>query len=490
MAKPQIDLHLHPKQTAAFESEATEILYGGAAGAGKSYLIRAIAIYLCMMVKGLQVYLFRRLSDDLIKNHMQGAGGFFAILAPFLATGKVKYNATTRCITFWNGACIWLCHCQYEKDVMKYQGADIHVLLIDELTHFTDTIYTFLRSRLRLGELAVPPSLQSKLPFVMSGTNPGSAGHNWVKAAFVTNAPPMKITRMPKEEGGKLRQFIPARLADNPSLDFEDYSGVLAGLANETTVKALLDGNWDIVAGGALDDVWSQSVHVVPRFAIPDNWRLTRSFDWGSSQPFSVGFWGHSNGEEIFLPENRLLGIPARIFAPQPGSLIRFSGWYGTAKIGSNKGLKLSAVEIAEGIRDREQAMRDGYWIKGEVEPGPADNSIFNLTEKQSGEIAKLMYQAAEISWIRSDKSKGSRIAGLEHLRTYMRNALKNEGPGIYFMENCIEATGTLPVLPRCPKNQEDVDTKSEDHVYDDTRYELLNEVDPIAENLPIIYPT
>jgi hypothetical protein len=59
-------------------------------------------------------------------------------------------------IRFWNGSKIYLCHCKDEKDIYKYQGAEIHVLLIDELTHFTETMYRFLRNRVRMVGINLP----------------------------------------------------------------------------------------------------------------------------------------------------------------------------------------------------------------------------------------------------------------------------------------------------------------------------------------------
>ena len=149
----EIRLKLHPRQSLAFLSKATEILYGGAAGGGKSHLMRVVAIMLCMAVAGLQVYIFRRVSDDLRKNHLEGPSGLRAMLSALMTSGHVKFNDSKGIFEFWNGAKIYLCHCQHEKDMYKYQGAEIHVLLMDELTLFTESIYRFLRGRVRLGWL-------------------------------------------------------------------------------------------------------------------------------------------------------------------------------------------------------------------------------------------------------------------------------------------------------------------------------------------------
>jgi len=99
-----------------------------------------------------------------------------------------------------------------------------------------------------------------------------------------------------------LRQFIPALMTDNPSLD-HDYSGKLEGLGDPALVKAMRDGDWNIVAGGMFDDLWTPSVHIVRSFEIPYSWKINRGFDWGSSKPFSVLWFAESDGTDITYPD-------------------------------------------------------------------------------------------------------------------------------------------------------------------------------------------
>ena len=159
------------------------MLYGGAAGGGKSHLMRVAAIVWCAAIPGLQVYLFRRIRDDLIKNHMEGPKGFRSMLAGWSLCDFVKIVDDE--IRFWNGSKIYLCHCKDEKDIYKYQGAEIHVLLVDELTHFTETMYRFLRNRVRMVGVQLPSNYAGKFPRILAGANPGNIGHLWVKATFV-----------------------------------------------------------------------------------------------------------------------------------------------------------------------------------------------------------------------------------------------------------------------------------------------------------------
>lgn len=461
-------LELHEKQTEAYQSEATEILYGGAAFGGKSHLMRVAAIAWCFEIPHLQVYLFRRLSDDLRKNHMEGPTGFPALLSEFVEKRFVIIRDNKGEIEFWNGAKIHLCHCQYEKDVYSYQGADIHVLMMDELTHFTEFMYRYLRGRCRLGALKLPDKFVGKFPRVLCGSNPGGVGHNWVKRTFISPAPPMTIVKCSRDEGGMLRQYIPAILEDNPlAANDPEYEQRLLGLGNPALIKAMRYGNWDIVAGGAIDDVWVDGSRIiVPRFAIPSSWYVDRSFDWGSSHPFSVLWWGEADGTEATLPDGSK-------FCPPKGSLVLAHEWYGAS--GPNQGLKMPARDIARGIKEREKLLIEGKWISRTPNPGPADNEISAIKNPGVPTIESEM--AAEgVRWTPSDKSPGTRKIGLDLFRARLAEARKDhpEEPALYVMDHCRGVIERWPVLPRDPKNPDVVDTNAEDHDYDAAKYRVL----------------
>jgi hypothetical protein len=282
---------LHAKQGVAFESRATEILYGGAAGGGKSFLMRVCAIMWCANIPGLQVYLFRRTRDDLAKNHVDGPKGFRALLAPWVLAEECAIVADE--IRFSNGAQIHLCHCKDEKDMYKYQGAEIHVLLIDELTHFTEDMYRFLRHRVRMVGLPLPHQYADCFPRILCGANPGNIGHLWVKRTFVEGRVPLAIETMSEPEGGMRRQFIPARLEDNPSMAQDDpgYEARLEGLGARALVLAMRWGDWSALEG-AFFDCFSHHRHVIAPERLPDHWPRFRSGDWGSYAPYSFGWWG------------------------------------------------------------------------------------------------------------------------------------------------------------------------------------------------------
>lgn len=462
MRRLELNFALYPKQLAVLNSEATEILFGGAAGPGKSHLLRVAAIAWCLAIPGLQVYLFRRTRPDLWKNHMEGPSGFLAMLAPLVSEGQCKINLSDGRIELGKSR-IHLCHCEHEQDVYKYQGAEIHVLLPDELTHFSASQYAFLRSRVRMVGVELPQRFAGRFPRIVAGTNPGNVGHNWVKSAFIDPIPPMQVRRMAKADGGMLRQFIPAFHSDNPALlrDDPEYIDRLAGLGNDALVRAMLIGDWDIVAGGALDDVWNPTKQVVKPFPIPKDWRIDRSFDWGSSKPFSVAWWAESNGETVTMPDGT-----QRTFAR--GSLIQVAeiyGWNGKP----NEGCRKIATEIAREI----VAFEASSPYKGRVEPGPADSAIFAVENGSS--IADDMARGG-VRWVPSEKGPGSRANGLERVRQYLRASCASpmESAGLFFFDTCRHSIRTLPTIPRDPKKPDDVDTDAEDHFFDACRYRIM----------------
>ena len=471
LARRQPPKDLHPKQLQAMLSRATEILYGGAAGGGKSHLFRRAAIQWCKWIPNLQVYLFRREFGDLFKNHMESSTGFPAMLADEIKRGECKI--VDKEIRWRNGAKIHLCHCQHEKDVRGYQGAEIHVLLIDELTQWTQKMYRFLRGRVRLGGLKLPGWLKGLFPRIINGANPGGIGHNWVKATFIDPAAESAIWETPKTEGGMRRQYIRALLEDNPTMaeNDPDYESRLEGLGDKHLVRAMRFADWDIVAGGFFDDVWNRERHVLKPFLIPASWRVDRAFDWGSSKPFSVGWWAESDGTRVEVEPGRFRTFPR-------GSLIRIAEWYGSDGT-PDVGLRMASSNVAKGIVEREKYMRcrsaSGAIMPLRVYPGPADSAIYDVDDTESRSIADTMEQHG-VDWLRADKSPGSRKNGWEVMRELLSAAAKDvpEDPGLWVFDTCTDFIRCVPVLPRDEKNPDDINTKAEDHIGDETRYRAL----------------
>ena len=279
---------------------------------------------------------------------------------------------------------------------------------------------------------------------IFSTTNPFGAGHNWVKKRFIDPAPYGTVVKRqtkvfnPKTKQEEIVEKTQVALfssyIENIYLS-PNYIASLLNYPDPNIRRAWALGSWDIVSGGAVGDLWDRSKHVISRFVIPEGWYIDRTFDWGSSHPFSVGWWACANGEEadVLLDNGEWIK-----FAPPKGSLIQFYEWYGTEEIGTNKGLKMSARDIARGIKEIERGLIESGWIKRTVASGSADNQIWNNTNSDNDCIADIM-ESEDVYWERSNKSSGSRVNGLQLFRDMLKNTTDNaEEPHIYFMNNCI----------------------------------------------------
>lgn len=470
MSQAAIDLDLHSRQGDAFLTPATEVLYGGAAGGGKSHLMRVAAITWCAQIPGLQVYLFRRIQDDLVKNHVEGPKGLRALLAPWVNAKLVEIIEEE--IRFWNGSKIYLCHCKDEKHRWKYLGAEIHVLIIDELTTFTDVIYRFLRSRVRAVGLNLPEQLKGLFPRIMCSSNPGNIGHHFVKSAFIDGAKPMEIRQMPDEEGGMRRQYIPAKLSDNPSMAQDDpnYRARLRGLGSPELVRAMEEGDWNVIAGAFFSE-FSTSRHVIEPFTIPDHWVRIRAMDWGSAKPFSVGWYAVSDGTVRIQNWEGWSELPGPLTIPR-GALVKYREWYGMKPGQPNVGLKLTAEKVAEGILERELKERDssGRPVYEKIDHAVLDPAAFSHDGGPS--IAERM-ASYKVYFTHADNARVARSGAMGGW-DLLRSRLEGDADGLpmlYIFNTCPDTIRTIPALQHDEHRPEDVDTDGEDHAGDETRY-------------------
>jgi hypothetical protein len=378
--------------------------------------------------------------------------------ADLLFMGWKKTSSDGPSYRSMTGATLHLRALQRDSDADKFQGHAYTWIGFDEATHWPSPgPLDQLRACLRSSEARIRKRM-------IWTANPGGVGHNWYKARYVDPAP--AFTPFYDEALRTWRVFIPSRLDDNPKLTGSDpdYWMRVEAAANgrRDLIKAWRYGEWDIVAGGMFDDVWRPERHVIHPFPIPFSWRVDRAFDWGSSKPFSVGWWAESDGTQA--PNGQVY--------PR-GTLFRIAEWYGWTGQ-PNQGLKMLAVDVAKKIVEREHQMRERRRISSKVQAGPADSSIFDVENGMS--LADDMAKHG-VSWERADKSPGSRKTGAEKLRARLMASLRTpmEDPGIFIFDTCRNWIRCVPVLPRDPSDTDDIDSTAEDHNYDETRYRLLH---------------
>lgn len=427
---------------ARFEDEA---LYGGAAGGGKSEALVAEALrqahiphYRALILRKT----YPELSELIDKSQRYYRGAF----------PGAQWSEARHMWRFPSGAKIYFGAMQHTNDRFKYQGRAYDYIAFDELTHFTQDEYLYLLSRNR----ASGPGTRV---YLRASANPGGIGHGWVKARFLTPAPPMQTiwedvqVRTPDgavHTARRSRIFVPSTVFDNQILLQNDpaYAARLAALPDADR-RALLYGDWDAFAGQVFSE-WRADpahyadrryTHVVDPFPIPRGWRVVRGFDFGYSRPFSVGWWAIS-------PD---------------GALCRIRELYGCTGT-PNEGVRWEPARIAREIKKIEQ---DDPNIRGRTVRGVADPSIFDESRGES--VAQMM----EREGIFFDRGDNARIAG--KMQVHHRLAFDQNGaPGLTVFSTCRHFIRTVPALVYDPVNVEDVNTAMEDHIYDEMRYVVM----------------
>ncbi len=452
-------------QRAFLDCPCYEVLYTGTRGNGKSDALIMDFAKNCGQGFGQEWrgILFRRTYAEL-RDIVAKMKKWFPQIFP-----TSTFNESKMTWLWPDGENLRLSYMSGEQDYWAYHGHSYPWIGWEELTTWADDkCYRVMMSTSRSTVRGMPMRIRST-------TNPYGPGHNWVKARFQLPVPHgSTYGKIIQQEDLPPRVAVHGYLAENQILLYADPDYIIklkAAARNPSEYRAWIYGDWNIVAGGMFDDLWSMKYHVVPNIPfshVPRSWKINRSYDHGQSKPFSVGWWAQSSGEPLVIGDYTL--------GPVPGDLFRIAEWYGWDGKSPNEGIRMLSTRIADGILQRE---RD-WGIKERVRPGPADTQIF--TVESAGRSVAADMRARGVRWGEADKRPGSRKAGWEQLRKYLANAIPGrdgtrEGPGLFACQRCSQFIRTFPVLPRCEKDLDDVDTEAEDHIADEVRYRVRENI-------------
>ncbi len=261
-----MEISITERQSAFIAASEEEVLFGGAAGGGKSYGQVIDALLFALKFPGSRQLILRRTFPELDKSIIR------TVLSVY-PKSIFSYKASRHEGQFVNGSILDFGYCDSENDVFRYQSAEYDVIRFDELTHFTEQMYVYLISRVR-GANGFPKQIKSS-------TNPGGIGHSWVKRRFIDIGEPGKA------HGNKI--YIPSKVRDNSFLMKSDPSYIkrLEKLSKKDR-EALLHGNWDIFEGQYFTE-WNREIHVINPFEIPDHWRRYFAMDYGLDM--LAGYW-------------------------------------------------------------------------------------------------------------------------------------------------------------------------------------------------------
>lgn len=431
-----------PRQFEFMQRPEDEALYGGAAGGGKSDAL-VIEATRQVHIPHYKALILRKTFPQLTEL-IEKSQRYYTLAFP-----KASYNESKHTWTFPSGAKIVFGSMQHTKDKLNYQGKAYDFIAFDELTHFTWEEYSYLSSRNRANG-------DGTKVYMRATANPGGVGHGWVKDRFITAAEPMhtKWEAVEIEHDGKTetryksRIFVPSSVFDNKIL-LENDPNYLTRLASlpEAEKKALLYGDWDSYSGQVFSEFRNdvthyddrRFTHVINPFKPPENWTIYRSFDFGYSKPFSCA-WSAIDGD---------------------GRIYRILELYGCVKDEPDVGIKWSPEEI---FREVARIEHEHEWLKGKRILGVADPAIWDKSHGIS------IAEHGEKYGIYFEKGKNDRLNG--KMQVHYRMRFDESGiPMMYVFSNCKAFIRTIPTLIYDANRPEDIDTKLEDHCYDEFRY-------------------
>ena len=412
-------------QTEFLAAPETDVLYGGAAGGGKSYAMLIDPLRYAHKAAHRALILRRSMPElrELIDKSRE--------LYPRAFPG-CKYREVEKLWNFPSGAKIEFGFLERDADVYRYQGQAYSWIGFDEITHLpTEFGWNYLASRLRTTDPEITP-------YMRCTANPGGVGAHWVKKRYIDPNPPHESF---KGEDGLSRKFIPARLDDNPYLAKDGrYEQMLKALP-DVQRRQLLEGNWDIAEGAAFTE-FNNEIHVITPFAIPIGWERVKGIDYGYASE-SACIWGCVD--------------------PSDGTLIIYRELYRKGLTGEDLGHLITQMELD-----------DPFAV-----PGVLDTAAWAKTGASGPTVGEALMKIGH-KLRRADKN---RIQGKIQIHEYLK--LRQSGrPRLQIFNTCPNLIRELQSIPLDRSNPEDVDTHASDHAYDALRYLIMSRPrieDPIS---------
>lgn len=260
------------------------VLFGGAAGPGKSYMLRwslILFLYQLFVTRKIERACVALFCEDYPSLHDRQISKIEREFPPWL--GRLRRGDTKEFILSpeYGSGVIML---RNLDDPSKYLSTEFAGVGVDELTR--DDLQTFNDLRLRLRWPGV------ERPLFLGATNPGGIGHAWVKKYWLDGEFPEELKELAEEFA-----FVKALPTDNPHLT-PQYWRDLATLP-EHMRKAYLEGDWNVLAGQYFS-IFTKPRHVIEPPQLERWWPKWISGDWGYKHP-SCFHWHAKNDDGEIL---------------------------------------------------------------------------------------------------------------------------------------------------------------------------------------------
>lgn len=403
-------------QTEFLAAGEKDVLYGGAAGGGKSYAMIIDPLRNCHR-KAHRALILRRSMPEL-REMIDKSRELYPLAFP-----GAKFKEVEKLWNFPSGAKVEFGFLERDADVYRYQGQAYSWIGFDEITHLpTEFSWNYLASRLRTTD----PEIQT---YLRCTANPGGVGSHWVKNRYIS---PSESNKSFLGKDGLTRKFIPAKLEDNPYLAEDGVYEQMLNSLPPIQRRQLLEGNWDVAEGAAFVE-FDNLTHVITPFELPLQWERLKGIDYGYASE-SCCLWGTVDAND--------------------GTLIIYRELY-------RKGL--TGEELGAIITDME--LEDPFSVSGVL-----DTAAWANTGTTGPTVGESLVRAGH-KLRRADKN---RIQGKIQIHEFLK-VRENGRPKLQIFNTCPNLIRELQSIPLSKTNPEDVDTHASDHAYDALRYMIMS---------------
>jgi hypothetical protein len=417
-----------PSQAEFERRQAPRKLWGGAAGPGKSYGARRLAMRRCQVIPNYSVLLLRKTFPELERTHIK------AMRRESQELG-FTWAESRKTAEFKNGSTIECGHMEDADSVQKYLSTEYDLIIAEEGVQFQPDALMELMSRARTSN---PHVIARGGAEVWIPTNPGGPSHALLRDLFITHTPDIeRYPAMKTKYRAEQWCFIPAKLDDNPYLDPDYESLALSGL-RKARYEQMRHGDWDAAEGMFFEDFSSRTHSRELQLAKPLT-GVVEAVDWGFSSFGCVGW---------FVP-------------------VGDNHWH---CIQEWKFKQLTAEDVARGI----VKIRKDLGIKS-VAYTVVDPSMHNKTGSGKGESFAETFARFKVPTRRGDNDRKMgwprMAAWFKPDVNYVTDTHPEGVPWLTFDPSCKYLLRSIPAL-LCDKNDpEDIDTKLDDHGADMVRY-------------------
>lgn len=431
-----------PKQVEFDACPSKYVLYGGAAGPGKSHAARWALYRRALRIPGYEALLLRKTFPELEKTHLRRMAREASLIGG-------EFIESKRLMRFANGSLIECGHMEDADAVAKYLSSEYDAIVPDEGSTFDPGALLELSTRARSTKPDVQKEGGAKFWVV---SNPGGPSSGTLLDFFIDHQPDfdaypaLRDDYVPEEW-----TYVPGLLDDNPYMD-PAYARQLAILP-KWRYDQLRHGDWRVFSGQFFSQ-WNERTHVATYEPTREG-RWFRSLDWGRNQPGCVLWWTVLADNKLYIRRD-----------------YKFQG--------------MDEQDVAKGIKriDAELGLKRPSYTSG-------DPAVFNktgATHTKPQFVGQSIGETLGHYGVPITKADNDRFNGWMRCHALLRNAPDNM-PWLQVHPDCRYLIRSIAAAVSDEKDPDDVDTTTDDHALDAFRYGAMSRPNPATQKFTPTFP-